>query len=97
MAKYVSPTDKDEYICSNCGSKQKHRSPYMYAPRRIIADSQMQIIDTWNVPYSTGLYILTHDTVPKEQVEQFANEKAHFPFWSLQRLGVLWSKDTWDD
>ena len=90
------PTDKDTYTCPHCGGSVKHRAPYIYQPRKISGDD-IQVIDTWNVPYSTGLYILAKDDVPEERVAEFANEKAHFDAWPLQRLGVLWSKETWDD
>lgn len=91
------PTDKDIYICPHCGEKVKHRSPYMYAPRRRLKKVRMQIIDSWNIPYSTGIYILADDDVTFEEIEEFARPKVHFPFWKPRRLGVLWEKCTWDD
>ena len=97
MGKYRDPSDKDKYICPHCGKGFRHRSPYMYAPRFLVEDAPIQVIDTWNIPYSTGFYILSQAEVPEEAVEAFANEKADFPHWPLQRHGVLWSKDTWDD
>ena len=51
----------------------------------------MYMIDHWNIPYSTGFYIVSQDDVPEKDVEAFANEKAHFPFWPLRKLGVLWA------
>jgi hypothetical protein len=92
----LSPSDKDQFICEHCGKKNTFRSPYIYAPRQL-KDAGIQIIDTWNIPYSTGFYLLSKDEVPKEEVEKFATEKAHFPFWPLRYLGKLWAKETWDD
>ena len=91
-----NPDDKDVMICPKCDHRFRHRSPYMYARRRV-DDVPMQIIDTWNVPYSTGLYVLARDEVPVGAVEEFAKEKAHFPFWPLVYLGKLYAKETWDD
>ncbi len=91
------PADRDEYICQHCGKKNRHRSPYMYATRHIDSKKRIQIIDSWNIPYSTGIYLLAHDDVTKEEIEEFARDKVHFPFWTPVREGVLWSKNTWDD
>ena len=93
----IKPTDKDTYICPHCGEKVKHRSPYMYSPRRLIKKARIQIIDSWNIPYSTGIYLLAEDDVTKEEVKEFAKDKVHFPFWDEHREGILWSKCTWDD
>jgi hypothetical protein len=43
------------------------------------------------------VFILTDDDVTQEDVEEWAKDKVHFPFWTARRLGVLWSKNTWDD
>ena len=90
------PDDRDCYICPHCGEQVKHRSPYMYASRHI-RDVRVQLIDRWNVPYSTGIYILTHDDVPKKEIEEYANKQTVFPLWPLVRRGILWSKSTWCD
>jgi len=97
MSKYQNPKDEDYYICPNCGEKIKHRSPCMYAPRHVDNKKRIQIIDSWSIPYSTGIYILAHDDVTKEEIEEFANSKVSFPFWPVHREGVLWAKDTYDD
>lgn len=71
----------------------------MKSPRYLKLDAKhpIAIVETWNVPYSTGFYLLSQDDVPKEAVEKFAIEHAHFPYWPLIYQGKLWSKDTWDD
>jgi hypothetical protein len=98
------PTDDDKVICPHCSGSFKLKEASFYNARffRITrggkpGNKPLQVVDTWNVPYSTGLFILSRDEVPKHVVEEFANEKAHFPFWPLQYLGKLWAKDTWDD
>ena len=96
MSRYVSPSNKDVFTCPECGGKVIYRSPYMYAPRRL-TKARIQVVDSWNILYSTGIYLLTADDVPKEEIEAFANERVHFQGWPLYRLGVLWSKETWDD
>jgi hypothetical protein len=93
----IEPTNKDKYRCPNCGEEVSHRSPYMYAKCSILPNKRIQIIDHWNIPYSTGIYILAEDTVTKEEVEKFASSRVHFPFWPVVRHGILWSKETWDD
>lgn len=71
----------------------------MNAPRFIKIDPEhpIVIVDRWNIPYSTGFYVLSQDETPNEAVEEFASNNAHFPFWPLQYMGKLWAKDTWDD
>jgi hypothetical protein len=93
----MEPSDKDKFICPHCSKSFQWRSPYIYSPRRIPLNKDIQIIDTWNIPYSTGFYILTKDNIPKEEVEKFADDKAHFPFWKLEYMGKLWAKETYDD
>jgi len=96
--------DDDKVICPKCDHRFKLREASFYSARffRITrngkpASAEIQIVDSWNVPYSTGIFLLSRDEVPKEAVEAFANEKVHFPFWGLEYLGKLWAKDTWDD
>ncbi len=96
MKQAKKPDDKDTYTCASCGAKNRHRSPYLYSTRQV-RDVPIQVIDSWNIPYSTGLYILVQDDVPLPDIEAFANEKAHFPFWPLVYRGRLYSKETWDD
>lgn len=91
------PDDKNIYICENCGHKNRHRAPYMYATRHIDRKKRIQIVDSWNIPYSTGMHILADDDVTAEEVEEFMKDKTHFPFWKVVREGVLWTKNTWDD
>ena len=93
----MEPSNKDKFICPHCSKSFQWRSPYIYSPRRISETADIQIIDTWNQPYTTGFYILTKDDIPKEVVEKFANEKAHFDQWALRYMGKLWAKETWDD
>ena len=95
--KVREPDDKDTYICPSCGARVKHRAPYVYAPRHIKQNARIQVIDSWNIPYSTGIYLLAADDVTKEEIEKFAKDKVRFPFWRAIREGVLWSKCTWDD
>ena len=90
-------SNKDVYICENCGHKNKHRSPYMYNTRTIDTKKRIQIVDKWNIPHSTGIHILADDDVTAEEVEEFAKTKVAFPFWKVHREGVLWTKNTWDD
>jgi hypothetical protein len=92
-----SPSDKDKFICPHCGKSFQWRSPYIYTPRHIDKTARVTVVDHWNIPYSTGLMILSKDDVPKGEVEKYASEKAHFPFWPLEYLGKLWAKETWDD
>jgi len=91
------PNNRDTYICPHCGEKVRHRSPYIYAPRHLKKNKRIQVVDSWNIPYSTGIYLLADDDVTQEEVEKYAREKVHFPFWTAHREGVLWSKCTWDD
>ena len=91
------PDYKDTYICPHCGGKVKHRSPYMYAPRNLKKNARIQIIDSWNIPYSTGVYLLADDDVTAEEIEEYIRPKVAFPFWKVHREGILWSKCTWDD
>ena len=93
----MNPSDKDKFICPHCGKSFQYRSPYIYSPRRISDSADIQIIDSWNAPYTTGFYILTKDNISKEAVEKFADEKAHFPFWPLKYMGKLWARETYDD
>jgi len=90
-------SERDNFTCVHCGKTNCVKGPYMYPPRLVKQDKPIQVIDTWNIPYSTGLYILSKDEIPKEEVEQFATANAHFPFWPLRYMGKLWAKETWDD
>jgi hypothetical protein len=95
--KYTKPSDKDEFMCPHCGGKVRHKAPYIYPTRSIDRKARIQVVDSWNVPYSTGIFVLAADDVTQAEVDEFAKDKVHFPFWTPHRMGVLWSKCTWDD
>ena len=90
------PKDDDKYTCPQCGAEVKHKSPYIYATRHI-QQERIQVLDEWNVPYSTGIYLLAEDDATEAEVDEYARKRVAFPFWSCIRRGVLWSKSTWDD
>ncbi len=96
MGKYKDPSDKDQFICPHCNKKFKFRSPYIYAPR-YVKDIPIQLIDSWNIPYSTGFYLLAKDDVVFQEVAEFADKKAIPNYWPLRYMGKLYAKDTWDD
>ena len=83
--------------CPHC--HQDFETPFagLVASLRHPMREDIAVVSTWNVPYSTGTWFLSRDHVTREEVEKYASEHVHFPFWPLQYLGKLWSKDTWDD
>lgn len=95
--KMYTPHEKDTFVCPHCGGRVQHKAPYIYSIRHIKAGERIQIIDSWNVPYSTGIFILADDDVTEAEVDEFVKDKVNFPFWPARRLGILWAKNTWDD
>ncbi len=98
------PNDYDKVICPHCSESFQLKNANFYNARyfRINRNAKptrapIQVVDTWNVPYSTGIFILSKDEIPEEEVKDFANKKTNFPFWGLQYLGKLWAKETWSD
>ena len=90
------PSDKDRFICPNCGHTFQHRAPYIYSPRRL-TEAKIQIADTWNQPYSTGIYMLVKGDLSLKEIEEFASKHVRFDGWPVTYLGSLYAKETWDD